>query len=128
MAGTIDALKGKAKEVLGSATDDPEAESEGKLDQAKASVKEAAENLKKRVAEKLDEGAAANDTEAGERRPAVLIPAGRPERDRGPGTASPRPRRRALAVEAARARANAPGGSRRSVRAAPAPRPRAMRG
>lgn len=38
--------KGKVKEGWGKATDDPELEAEGKLDQAGANVKQAAENIK----------------------------------------------------------------------------------
>ena len=57
MAGTMDKLKGKAKEVAGAATGDRSMENEGKLDQAKGSVKNAVENLKDRAEEKLGDAA-----------------------------------------------------------------------
>ena len=39
-------LKGKAKEALGDANDDPELEAEGKGDQAKSDIKQAGEKIK----------------------------------------------------------------------------------
>lgn len=39
-------LKGKAKENLGSATDDEELEAEGKADKSKGSLKQAGEKIK----------------------------------------------------------------------------------
>jgi len=39
-------LGGKAKEAVGKATDDGSMETEGKIDQSKADVKQAGENLK----------------------------------------------------------------------------------
>jgi uncharacterized protein YjbJ (UPF0337 family) len=42
----LDELKGQAKEKYGEATDDPQLEGEGKLDKAKADVKQAAEKIK----------------------------------------------------------------------------------
>ena len=39
-------LKGKAKEVVGDATDNEELEAEGKADQAKADLKQAGEKTK----------------------------------------------------------------------------------
>jgi uncharacterized protein YjbJ (UPF0337 family) len=39
-------LKGKAKEGVGRATDDPELETEGKADQMKGNLKQAAEKVK----------------------------------------------------------------------------------
>ena len=42
----IDDLGGKAKEGLGKVTGDTDTENEGKLDQAKSSVKDAAEKVK----------------------------------------------------------------------------------
>ncbi|HEX3788471.1 MAG TPA: CsbD family protein [Pseudonocardiaceae bacterium] len=39
-------LRGKAKEGVGHATDDQELEAQGKTDQAKANVKQAAEKIK----------------------------------------------------------------------------------
>ena len=42
----IDDLGGKAKEALGSATGDDSTKNEGKLDQAKSSLKDAGEKVK----------------------------------------------------------------------------------
>ena len=53
MAGFIDKAKGKVKEVAGAITGDKATENEGKLDQAKGSVKNAGENLKDRAKEAL---------------------------------------------------------------------------
>lgn len=53
MAGEVDKLKGKVKEVAGKAVDDPSTENEGKLDQAKGHLKGTAENLKERAKEAL---------------------------------------------------------------------------
>ncbi|MDQ4103730.1 MAG: CsbD family protein [Actinomycetota bacterium] len=39
-------LKGKAKEALGKASDDPELEAEGKTDQGKGNLKQAGEKAK----------------------------------------------------------------------------------
>lgn len=39
-------LKGKAKEGIGQATDDPELETEGKADQVKGNLKQAGEKVK----------------------------------------------------------------------------------
>jgi uncharacterized protein YjbJ (UPF0337 family) len=39
-------LKGKAKEGVGRATDDPELEAEGKADQVKGNLKQAGEKIK----------------------------------------------------------------------------------
>ena len=66
MAGLSDKLKGKVKEVAGAATDDQSTENEGKLDQAKGSLKNAGENLKERAKEALG-GPAAKAKEAAER-------------------------------------------------------------
>ncbi|MGW4249743.1 CsbD family protein [Nocardia sp. NPDC004722] len=41
-----DDIAGKAKEKFGAATDNPDKENEGKVDQAKANVKDAAEKVK----------------------------------------------------------------------------------
>ncbi|MEO7195885.1 MAG: CsbD family protein [Pseudonocardiaceae bacterium] len=49
-----DVLKGKAKEVVGHATDDPELEAEGKGDQAKGHVKQAGEKVKDAVKDVFD--------------------------------------------------------------------------
>jgi len=53
MGDTTDKLKGKAKEVAGAATGDEGLENEGKLDQAKGSLKKAAENLKDKAKEAM---------------------------------------------------------------------------
>jgi uncharacterized protein YjbJ (UPF0337 family) len=42
----IDELAGKAKEVVGRATDDPELEAEGKGEQARSNLKQAGEKVK----------------------------------------------------------------------------------
>ena len=42
----IDDVAGKAKEALGKVTNDRDTEAEGKLDQAKASLKDAGEKVK----------------------------------------------------------------------------------
>ena len=41
-----DEWKGKGKEAVGDATDDPQLEAEGKADQSKASLKQAGEKVK----------------------------------------------------------------------------------
>ena len=43
---TAEKMAGKAKEAAGKVTDNEKLENEGKLDQAKADLKEAGENLK----------------------------------------------------------------------------------
>ena len=43
---TAESLAGKAKEVMGDATDDEQTKAEGKNDQAKADLKQAGENVK----------------------------------------------------------------------------------
>lgn len=65
MAGEMDKLKGKVKEVAGAAADDASTENEGKLDQAKGNLKETAENLKDRAKKALG-GAADKAKEASE--------------------------------------------------------------
>jgi len=65
MAGEIDKLKGKVKEVAGAAANDPSTENEGKLDQAKGNLKQTAENLKDRAKKALG-GAADKAKEASE--------------------------------------------------------------
>ncbi|MGH3770229.1 MAG: CsbD family protein [Pseudonocardiaceae bacterium] len=47
-------LKGKVKETAGHATDDPELEAEGKVDQAKGHVKQAGEKVKDAVKDVVD--------------------------------------------------------------------------
>ena len=46
VSNKIDDIGGKVKEGFGKATGDDSTEAEGKLDQAKASVKDAVENVK----------------------------------------------------------------------------------
>ena len=46
VSNKIDDIAGKAKEGLGKATGDDKTRAEGKLDQAKSSVKDAAEHVK----------------------------------------------------------------------------------
>jgi uncharacterized protein YjbJ (UPF0337 family) len=46
VSNKIDDIAGKAKEGLGKVTNDDKTRTEGKLDQAKASVKDAAEHVK----------------------------------------------------------------------------------
>jgi uncharacterized protein YjbJ (UPF0337 family) len=46
VSNKIDDIAGKAKEGVGKATGDDETRAEGKLDQAKSSVKDAAEHVK----------------------------------------------------------------------------------
>ena len=46
MENTGEDLKGKAKEAAGKVTDDERLEAEGKMDQAKADMKNAAEDVK----------------------------------------------------------------------------------
>jgi uncharacterized protein YjbJ (UPF0337 family) len=53
MGELTDKVKGKIKEVAGAATGDENLENEGKLDQAKGSVKKAGENMKDRAKEAL---------------------------------------------------------------------------
>ena len=57
MAGTMDKLKGKVKEAAGAVTGDRDTENEGKLDQAKGSVKQAGENLADRAKDALGNAA-----------------------------------------------------------------------
>ncbi len=49
MGGFGDKLKGNAKETWGKATDDKSTESEGKFDQAKGGVKDAAQDVRDSV-------------------------------------------------------------------------------
>jgi uncharacterized protein YjbJ (UPF0337 family) len=53
MGGLTDKVKGKVKEAAGAVTGDESLENEGKLDQAKGSVKNAGENMKDRAKETL---------------------------------------------------------------------------
>ncbi len=53
MAGLTDKVKGKVKEVAGEVANDPSLENEGKLDQARGSLKNAGENLKEKVKKAL---------------------------------------------------------------------------
>jgi|GEM_PF-326421 uncharacterized protein YjbJ (UPF0337 family) len=63
MAGEMDKLKGKVKEIAGAAANDASTENEGKLDQAKGNLKQTAENLKDRAKEAL--GGAADKAKEG---------------------------------------------------------------
>ena len=54
MAGTGDKIKGAIKEVAGKLTGDKRTESEGKTDQAKGGIKNAARDLKESVTGKRD--------------------------------------------------------------------------
>ncbi len=49
MGEQIDDLKGRAKEAVGDLTNDRDLERDGKIDQAKANVKEKAENVTDKV-------------------------------------------------------------------------------
>ncbi|MGH3721651.1 MAG: CsbD family protein [Pseudonocardiaceae bacterium] len=49
-----DVLEGKVKEAAGHATDDPELEAEGQVDQTKGHVKQAGEKVKDAVKDVLD--------------------------------------------------------------------------
>jgi len=57
MAGEMDKLKGKVKEVAGAATGDEKKQAEGKMEQAKGSAKNAAENVKEHAKEHVDKAA-----------------------------------------------------------------------
>jgi uncharacterized protein YjbJ (UPF0337 family) len=46
VSNKIDDIGGKAKEAVGNVTDDKDTRNEGKLDQAKASLKDAGEKVK----------------------------------------------------------------------------------
>ncbi len=46
ISGKVDELKGKAKQAVGNATDDPGLQGEGVLDEAKGTVKQAVGNVK----------------------------------------------------------------------------------
>jgi uncharacterized protein YjbJ (UPF0337 family) len=54
MESAWDETKGRAKEAVGDLTDDPELETEGKLDRAGAKVKKMAEKGADRVEEAVD--------------------------------------------------------------------------
>lgn len=49
MAGTMDKAKGKVKEAVGKVTGDRRTEAEGKTDQVKGEVKDAAHDVKESV-------------------------------------------------------------------------------
>jgi uncharacterized protein YjbJ (UPF0337 family) len=51
---TAEDVKGKGKEAVGKATDDEGLEAEGKVDQAKAGMKNAVEDVKDNVKDALD--------------------------------------------------------------------------
>ncbi|MCJ7858214.1 CsbD family protein [Corynebacterium kalidii] len=54
LKNTAQDAAGKAKEAAGNATDNDKLKGEGKADQAKSSVKDAAENAKDKIAEGID--------------------------------------------------------------------------
>jgi len=53
MGERMDDIKGRAKEAAGDLTDDRDLEREGKVDQAKASVKEKADRVTDAVGDKI---------------------------------------------------------------------------
>ena len=55
MQNAAEDLAGKAKEAVGSATGDEQMEAEGKMDQAKAAVKDKVEDVKDWAAEKFND-------------------------------------------------------------------------
>lgn len=55
MHNAAEDLKGKAKEAWGDATDNESLEAEGKMDQAKAEVKDKVEDVKDAAAEKFND-------------------------------------------------------------------------
>jgi len=55
MQNAAEDLKGKAKEGFGAATDNEQMEAEGKMDQAKAGVKDKVEDAKDWVGDKVDD-------------------------------------------------------------------------
>lgn len=55
MSGTTDNIKGRAKSAAGELTDDDELRNEGKLDQAKGTVKDKATDAKEWVEDKVDD-------------------------------------------------------------------------
>ena len=52
--GTMDKLKGRAKEAAGAATDDDELRSEGKVDQAKGGLKDKVDDVADSVKDAVD--------------------------------------------------------------------------
>ena len=55
MQNAAEDLAGKTKEAVGSATGDEQMEAEGKMDQAKAAVKDKVEDVKDWAAEKFND-------------------------------------------------------------------------
>jgi uncharacterized protein YjbJ (UPF0337 family) len=55
MGGTADDMKGRAKEALGSLTDDDEMKREGKADRAAGTAKDKAEDVKDWVEDRVDD-------------------------------------------------------------------------
>jgi uncharacterized protein YjbJ (UPF0337 family) len=51
IAGKVDQMKGKVKEVVGDATDDPELHDEGVADQASGELREGFGTVKRKVGE-----------------------------------------------------------------------------
>jgi uncharacterized protein YjbJ (UPF0337 family) len=54
MGGTTDDMKGRAKEAVGTLTDNKDLEREGKLDQAKGDVKDAVDKVGDKVKDVLN--------------------------------------------------------------------------
>jgi uncharacterized protein YjbJ (UPF0337 family) len=54
MGSGMDEAKGRMKEAAGDLTDDEELQREGKIDQASATAKEKAENLKDKASDVID--------------------------------------------------------------------------
>lgn len=52
--GTIDKLKGRAKETAGAATDNDELRAEGKVDQSKGSIKNKVDDVADKVKDAID--------------------------------------------------------------------------
>ena len=55
MSGTVDKMKGRAKEAAGDLTDDKDLEREGKVDQAAGTIKDKAKDAKDWVDGKVDD-------------------------------------------------------------------------
>lgn len=54
MKNAAEDLKGRAKEAAGAVTDNDDLKNEGKMDQAKASIKDKIDNVADKVKDKLD--------------------------------------------------------------------------
>ena len=55
MAGWVDEAKGRAKEAAGDLTDDDDLKREGKLDKLAGKAKDAVENVKDKIQDKIDD-------------------------------------------------------------------------